>query len=923
MAGIVRWIRIVLVVGLGALGLPVPLGAAQATTGSIVGSVLDAAGMPLARVAISASAPSGRYTARTDGRGRFTMLGLSPDFYRISAQASGYVETSQSRVSVGAGTEIRIVFRLSALGTIGSVRAKSEAFVAGAPADTFTVSGDAARAQSPVVSSAGLANYAQGTVQGAIAAVPGVDFDPFGNAILRGGRVADAAFEYNSVSIPQGLIAEPGGNVDGAQLPTTGVASTIVTLAGYSNESENALGGIVNQIPAIGTFPDRARLELGDGVGAASHLARFEVLTSTPDLRWRYAVAGTFESAYFPYGNGQTFEPSEAGTYGLALQSRAQQSVEANVHDQVTPSDDVAVLLLEGEAAYDQYASPYAGEMIGAFDGSTTTYPGETNPAAPVGFASGIRGSLDVLMLQWQHTAGLVFSRLQVSQSRYGSSAGGPFWDENGFPDGSISLSETSWQRQYGIALDNEAILGSHHLRFGTEFRTNTSYLDQVVPTANEVITSAPTEHAYLAYVGDTWTPTARLSLMATVRGTDTQFMPSDGPAYSDAALDPHVGVAYRIGSTYALRANVDHITVAPAPLEVDRTDSTNLQPDGAPAPVVPLAAQTANDQTYAFESDGKTRFRLTYYAQSEDNLIDVLPYNFRSAIAAGLDPNGVGVPTNVGNFRSHGAELSVARDGFLLSANYVRAFSSSASQFAFNDLNAPAIAAGQLFPVAYEPDFSAQLSYTMSLAKKRLRVTPALAYATGYPYGNGKMVWTFDAAGKPVQVPNDNYVDPGANYYFLANPSAPYNATTNPYIGNLGTNEGNGPNSLRSTPEIFVNLHVEADVRPRLTLVFEVANLLGNFAATAYQNNPYLIGPPGYKGGNAAYGACYAQILAGTSPCGSGLPPGLNPYTLGNGVPTNNGTTPAVPWTYGAAGYVPQSYPMGRTFEVRLRYRL
>ncbi len=897
--------------------------AAQATTGTIVVRVIDATGLPVAGAVIAASSPSGSFASTTNRTGRVTILGVFPDTYRVAADARGFGPAAPSIVSIAAGSEERIVFTLTALASIGRVRATSDAFAAGSPIDTFVVHGDAARAQLPVASSAGLAGYSEGTVQGAIAAVPGVDLDPFGNAILRGGRVSDAAFEYDGVTIPQGLIAEPGGNVDGAQLPTTGVASTVVTLAGYTNESDNALGGVVNQVAAIGTYPEHFLLEFEDGVGSASQLARFEALTATPDLHWRFAVAATFANTFFPYGNGQTFYPAEAGTYGLALQSRAQSSFEANVHDRVTPRDDLSFLALAGQAAYDQYGSPYAGETVGAFDGSTTTYPGETNPNEPVTYASGVRGSLDVLLLQWQHTGAGVFSRAQLYQSRYASSAGGPFWDENGFPDGAISLSETSWQQQYGVNLDNDAVAGNHHVRFGAEARTNTSYLHQVVPTADEVIASSPTVQSFLAYVSDTWALTGRLSLMATGRLTSSHFKPSDGPAYTDAALDPHVGVAYRIGSTYALRVNVDHTTVAPAPLEVDRTDSTNLQPDGAPAPFVALAPETANDQTYAIEGGGTTRVRLTYYAQSENNLIDVLPFNFRSAVTAGLDPNGVGVPTNVGDFRSHGAELYVQHGGISLTANVVHAFSSSASQFAFNDLNAPAVAAGALFPVSYVPDFSAKLSYEVPLLRHRLRLTPSLAYATGYPYGNGKMVWVFDAAGKPVQVPNDNYVNPGANYYFLANPSAPYNATSNPYIGNLGTNEGNGPNTLRSTPETFVNLHVESDLAPRLTLVLDVANLLGNFAATAYQSNPYLIGPPGYKGHNPNDADCYAQILAGTSPCAPGLPAGTTPYTLGNGVPTNDGVTQAVPWSYGSAGYVPQSYPMGRTFEVRLRYRL
>ena len=55
----------------------------------------------------------------------------------------------------------------------------------------------------------GLAAYTSGTVQGTVAAVPGVDLDTFGNAILRGGKVDDVDFDYDSVPIPQGSSPSP------------------------------------------------------------------------------------------------------------------------------------------------------------------------------------------------------------------------------------------------------------------------------------------------------------------------------------------------------------------------------------------------------------------------------------------------------------------------------------------------------------------------------------------------------------------------------------------------------------------------------------------------------------------------------------------------------------------------------------------
>jgi hypothetical protein len=904
--------RALLALGIIAISTVLPAVAAEATTGTLVGTV-DGNGAPVANARVTVESPSGRYSATSDVHGRFSVLGITPDTYTISVQSSGYVAFRQIGFTVLPGQTQHVWVHLVAeLRTIATVQSSGKAFEAGSTSDTFAVNGAQATALSPPVSSSGLANYIGGTVQGAIASVPGVILDPFANAILRGGKVSDAIFDYDSVPIPQGLIAEPGGNIVGAQLPTTGVATTTATLAGYTTQGDNSLAGVIDEIPAVGTYPQSLTFETGIGVaGGQFQQTSLEFLDATPDLRWRYAFAAMTGSQYFDYGSGQ-FYPAEAGTYGLALQNRGEYSLESNVHDRLDSSDDLSVLGLVGQATYNQYASPYAGETVGAFDGQVTTFPGEVNPDEPVDYASGIRGSYSILKTQWLHSGKHSLSRVQVYQSQYGSQAGGPFWDENGWPDGAISLSQTQGSREDGIGYDGEDIIGERHdLRFGAEYRTNTSFLNQVVPTADEYITSNPTLISYLGYFGDTWHVTPRLDLMGTMRYTDTHIIPSSGFIYDDGALDPHAAASYKIGAV-SLRATYDHITVAPLPLEADRVDSTNVQPNGSPAPFVPLAPEVANDFTYSIEGGTRTQFRATFFNTNELDLIDVLPYNFRSALQSGLVPNGVGVPTNIGGLRARGAELWLSGGGFTLDANYIRAYSSSASQFAYNDLNAPAVAAGVLFPVSYLPNLAVNLSYEYHTRNRRLRITPSLSFESGYPYGNGKEVWVFNSAGKPVEVPNDNYYDPGYNYYFLENPSEPYNAATNPYIGSLGTPEGDTPDTLHSPPETFVNLHVEDDISPRWTAIVDVVNLFGNYAPTSYQGNPYLIGPPGYAGGNPLYAAAYEAAGGYTQP-----------YVLGNGVPTNNGQTPSVPWTYGRAGYVPQNFPMGRTIQLRLRFRL
>ena len=886
--------------------LGTPGRAAEETTGGIVVTVLGAKGRPIAGARVGSAAPSALRSGTTDASGVARLLALPPDTYTLSAQASGFRSSVQQGVVVQPGATVRIDLQLTpVVATIGSVHAANDAFAVGSPSDSFTVPAPTVPA---APNPAGLGLYNAGTAQGAAARVPGIDLDAFGNAIARGGTADDTVFEFDGIPVVQGLIAEPGGNIAGPQLFSNGAGETLTTLAGFSDQADDALGGVVDQIASGGTYPPSGEVTLSTGIGALDDGLSFIDRSATPDLRWRYAFLGTFSSQALRYGDGSTFYPAEAGAFGLALQSRGVSALTTSIDFAATPKDDLSFLGVYANASYDQYGTPYAGETYGAFNGAVTTFPAEPGPNVPVTFASGVQGNYGIVGLRWQHQGSDSTTRVQLYRSQFGSTSGGPFWDDLAFPDGIISLASTQQGVLTGLSFDDDAVGSAHHqLRWGADYRVDASVLDQVVPTADEYVAAAPVLSTARAYLGDVWSPSSRFDLAATMRLTDTHIVPGYGTPYDESALDPHAAFVYHLDGGFALRATYDRTSVAPAPLEVGRTDSTAL------APPVQLAPEIGRNLTFSFEGGRKTRFRATYFAKDELNHIDVLPYNFRSAIAAGANPSGVGVPTNAGRLLAHGAELWMGSGRLTFDANYLRGYSSSASQFAFNSLNGAAVAAGQLFPLGYVPDLTTTLSYEFDLDRQHVRITPGLSWQSGYPYGNGTDVWIFNpVTHQPEQVPNDNNVNPGYNYYFLANPALPYNAVTNPYIGTLGTPEGPNPNTLRSPPQLLVSLHVEADVTPRLTAVLDVANLLGTATPTALQSNPYLIGPPGYAGGNPLYGAAYAND-AGFS----------QPYDLGNGVPTNDGVNPAVPWTYGTAGYVPQSYPLARSIRFSLRYRL
>ena len=610
------------------------------------------------------------------------------------------------------------------------------------------------------------------------------------------------------------------------------------------------------------------------------------------------------------------------GTYGLGFQTRAQYAIAGNVHFAATPKDDLSAVFLTGAAAYQQYDSPYQGLQWSNFNSPTASFPGQpANPNQQVDTPSIARGTYGVEKLQWVHDWQHSLGRLQLFQSQTGAVADGPEWDDLSFPDGVISLYSTQYQHEDGIGYDFEDQANAKHdFRAGAQYDVNTSSIYQIVPTVPQIVTAAPRLNQYLVYVSDTWSVTPTSPLWAPcVTSVSTRRRATTRPL--SMATAPSIRTSRsrtRSPGSTDLRATFDHNSVPPLPLEVQRTcvpasacsNDSGGKANGA-VPSYPLVPETSDDYAFSYERGGKTQVRLTYFVEFEQNVIDVLPTNYRSALNAGENPNAIGVPTNAGQLRSHGMELWVHGGGFTLNANYNHTLSSSIYQFAFNDLNAPAILAGHLFPANYIPNFTATASYEFDFFRHGLRVTPMLSYESGYPYGNGTKVWEI-VNGTPEQVPNDNYVNPGYNYYFLKNPSRPYNAVTNPYIANLGTNEGADPNTLHTVPQTLVSLHVEGDLSPRLTAMLDVVNLFATATPTQLQGNPYLVGPAGYAGGNVLYEKAY-----GAQYCKKCL------YTLGNGVPTNDGQSPAVPWQYGLGEYVPEAYPMARTALIRLRFRL
>ncbi len=77
-----------------------PSFAAGGQSGTITGAVADASGAPVAGADILLSAPTGRYHAHTDRRGKFTVIGVLAVTYTRSVQQNGIVKATQPGIAV-------------------------------------------------------------------------------------------------------------------------------------------------------------------------------------------------------------------------------------------------------------------------------------------------------------------------------------------------------------------------------------------------------------------------------------------------------------------------------------------------------------------------------------------------------------------------------------------------------------------------------------------------------------------------------------------------------------------------------------------------------------------------------------------------------------------------------------------------------
>jgi hypothetical protein len=276
----------------------VPAFAAGGLYGNLNGTIVDASTRaPIAGAAIVANSGSGTYTAKTDGKGFFIILGMSVDSYTVTINAEGHETLSIPGVVVfGDETNtIATVALAQQLKTIAHVtsRSVSSAFQPTQTTDSYTVN------QQQMLQSSG--KEANANESAVLLAVPGVTLTNANNTsmlsssvTIRGGAAAEVGYQYDGVPFKEPFL---GGN---AALGLINGAASVQVVEGAGDATQGEVGaGVINVVPQRGSGPGSGLLDAEIGGPNFNHQLAVNYGFSTPNDR---------VSEYISY-IGQRFAP--------------------------------------------------------------------------------------------------------------------------------------------------------------------------------------------------------------------------------------------------------------------------------------------------------------------------------------------------------------------------------------------------------------------------------------------------------------------------------------------------------------------------------------------------------------------------------------------------------------------------------------
>jgi len=227
------------------------IAAAQDTTGTIAGRVLDAQNLAVPGVTVTATGAQGTKTAVTDGDGRFTFPFLTPSAYTVHAELDGFapVDRTNVQVQLGQTTQVSMTLQLASLSETVQVSAAplidTTSTTIGATLDSASLARLPVGRRfsdtlylAPGVSTGGSVGVANPSVEGSSGLENQYVVD--GVNITNGGYGALGSYSIVFGSLGNGT-------------PFDFVQEVQVKTGGYEAEFGQATGGVINVVTKSGT----------------------------------------------------------------------------------------------------------------------------------------------------------------------------------------------------------------------------------------------------------------------------------------------------------------------------------------------------------------------------------------------------------------------------------------------------------------------------------------------------------------------------------------------------------------------------------------------------------------------------------------------------------------------------------------------
>jgi len=286
--------------------------AAGGQTGDLQGTVLVAATRAaLEGAAVTAVSPSGTFTARTNARGFFSILGMNVDTYVVSVESPGYDALSLTGVTITGDqtSDLGTLTVSKKLKTIGGAAARSQtgAFQPGQTTDSYTVSG------SRVTQSTG--KTATTNENNVVLAVPGVTLTDGGVPTIRGGAPTEVGYQFDGINF-----AEPFNAGNGSYNRINGMGS-IQVVEGAGDATQGSVGsGVINVIPRRGTSPAFSDFDVEMGGPNFSHQLAFDYGTASSNgsISNYFSYVGDRSVPYYGY-HTQDLQ-AYGNTFGIGYQ---------------------------------------------------------------------------------------------------------------------------------------------------------------------------------------------------------------------------------------------------------------------------------------------------------------------------------------------------------------------------------------------------------------------------------------------------------------------------------------------------------------------------------------------------------------------------------------------------------------------------